>query len=255
MNMSSVARAREASLPNLDGLTPVALALAAFATTSWQLMLRDGSTTALPSETEAPAPAFTLAPAAMGFSAPEDFAAKHIDQSQADLPVWRPPFAAEQRGGNLSQDGRPSPPAAQASALPSPVAIRLDARPFGWRPSGQMLIAPLHAAPEPRAGKSALEGVAEDLAPDWRAPLQRDVSLFVATDDEALSWSFSQSSPNFGRLVYQEDRVDFGRFSAGVAVQQADASLAVAYLEEDAPSRFGVDTSERYVGVLMTYRR
>ncbi|KAF0181828.1 MAG: hypothetical protein FD124_1622 [Alphaproteobacteria bacterium] len=103
--------------------------------------------------------------------------------------------------------------------------------------------------------QNALRARAEAWVPDWRAPAQRDLALFVAADDEALSWSFSDSSPNQGRLAYQGDRVEVGEMSAGVSLAVRDMQLALAYVSREEPSQLGYTAREDYAGMVWTYKR
>lgn len=103
--------------------------------------------------------------------------------------------------------------------------------------------------------QTALRSRAEAWVPDWRAPAERDLALFVAADDEALSWSFSESSPNKGRLAYQGDRVEVGEMSAGVSLGLRDMQLALAYVSREEPSQLGYTAREDYAGMVWTYKR
>ncbi|MBT9445597.1 MAG: hypothetical protein IV086_07870 [Hyphomonadaceae bacterium] len=105
------------------------------------------------------------------------------------------------------------------------------------------------------ASQNALRSRAEAWVPDWRAPAGRDLALFVAADDEALSWSFSDSSPNQGRLAYQSDRVEVGQMSAGVSLAVRDMQLALAYVSREEPSQLGYTAREDYAGMVWTFKR
>jgi hypothetical protein len=111
----------------------------------------------------------------------------------------------------------------------------------------------LHAPPRARA--SAWRSRAEAFVPDWQTPVVRDLSLFVANDDEALSWSFSRASPNYGRVSYQEERVEIGKLAAGVSIALDDMQLALAYVEREQPSQLGYTAHEDYAGLIWTFRR
>ncbi len=113
----------------------------------------------------------------------------------------------------------------------------------------------LHAPTQPRTRLSRLRSRAATIVPDWQAPVVRDLSLFVANDDEALSWSFSESSPNYGRVSYQEDRVEIGKLAAGVSVALDDMQLALAYVSREEPSQLGYTAHEDYAGLIWTFRR
>lgn len=107
----------------------------------------------------------------------------------------------------------------------------------------------------PRVRTSAWRSRAEGFVPDWQTPIVRDLSLFVANDDEALSWSFSRASPNYGRVSYQEERVELGKLAAGLALAVDDMQLALAYVEREQPSMLGYTAREDYAGLIWTFRR
>lgn len=95
-----------------------------------------------------------------------------------------------------------------------------------------------------------LERTALRLLPE-RVPTSygaRELSLFVASDDEALSWSMSRASPNHGGLAYERDGIDVGDLSAGVALSTADMDVALAYVDP------GSHADEDYAGILVTLR-
>ena len=103
--------------------------------------------------------------------------------------------------------------------------------------------------------KDALRSAAGGLVDDWRAPegREREVSLFVSSDDEALNWSLSRGSRNHGGVTYQKDRVDIGNAAAGLAVSIGDAQVAAAYVQRDVGSNFG-GHSQDYGGIILTLR-
>ena len=113
----------------------------------------------------------------------------------------------------------------------------------------------LHAPSQPHTRISRWRSRAEAFVPDWQTPVVRDLSLFVANDDEALSWSFSHASPNYGRVSYQEDRVEIGKLAAGVSVALDDMQLALAYVAREEPSQLGYTAHEDYAGLIWTFRR
>lgn len=136
--------------------------------------------------------------------------------------------------------------ASPADAVPR-TALDLSHRRAGIRRGG-----PARAyAPQ---DDNRLEALAEDLAPDWRAPTSGDVSLFVAGDDEAVGWALTKRAGQ-ARVTYQEDRVEVGELSAGVAMTLSDSQLALAYVERDAPAQFGYAPRENMAGVVWTLRR
>ncbi len=102
---------------------------------------------------------------------------------------------------------------------------------------------------------AALNDMADDLATGWQAPDVRDLSLFIASDDKALAWSFTEASPNFGGVTYQEDRVDIGSMAAGVSLGLQDMQLSLAYVEREDAAVWGYRQEEEYAGVILTLTR
>lgn len=151
-------------------------------------------------------------------------------------------------------DASPIGPRWMGPASPAATSFDLSVRrPIGRR-AGPLYAAPRVAPRAPPAG-NALETRVQGWVPDWRAPAQRDISLFVAADDEAVSWSLSDSSPNHGRLAYQGERVEVGDMSAGVSMAVEDMQVSLAYVSRDAPSALGYSEREDYAGLVWTYRR
>lgn len=116
-------------------------------------------------------------------------------------------------------------------------------------------------APRRRTGvqsatlSAALNDMADDLATGWQEPDVRDLSLFIASDDKALAWSFTEASPNYGGVTYQEDRVDIGSMAAGVSLGLQDMQLSLAYVEREDAAVWGYRQEEEYAGVILTLTR
>jgi len=110
----------------------------------------------------------------------------------------------------------------------------------------------------PAGEATGLRALAEGFVADWQAPEQAapEVALFVAADDEALSWSLSQSGPNHGAVAYRDDQVELGRLAVGVSMSVGDIQLSAAYIEREINSHLiganGVD--ESYAGLTFTYQ-
>lgn len=103
--------------------------------------------------------------------------------------------------------------------------------------------------------KGALRASASGLVDTWNAPEGDDheVSVFFSSDREALNWSLSRRSQNFGGVTYQKDRVDIGNAAAGLAVSIGDAQVAAAYVQRDVGSNFGGHRQD-YGGIVVTLR-
>lgn len=107
----------------------------------------------------------------------------------------------------------------------------------------------------------ALEALADTLGADYQAAdiSTRDISLFLAADDEAISWSLTQASPNYGQVAYEDERVDVGNLAVGVALNLENARIAAAYVEREVDTRmnarFGEASREQnFVGAIVTLK-
>lgn len=103
-----------------------------------------------------------------------------------------------------------------------------------------------------------LRALADNLVADWQAPQrqQQDIALFVASEDEALSWSLNRASPNHGALAYNGEQVELGELAVGVSMSVGDARVAAAYVEREysAPFRGADSLDENFAGLTLTYR-
>lgn len=119
-------------------------------------------------------------------------------------------------------------------------------------------VEPARASTAPPQAPEPLRQMAEALVSDWQAPRGRenDIALFVASEDETLSWSLNASSPNHGALAYADDQVELGEIAIGVAMSLGDARLAAAYVEREyhAPLRGADGGEESFAGLTLTYR-
>jgi hypothetical protein len=109
----------------------------------------------------------------------------------------------------------------------------------------------------PASMSDRLDEMAADLTYEAPKADSHDVAVFVAADDEAVSWTLNQSSPNYGNVAYEEDRVEVGDLSAGVALTTDDMRIAAAYVERDMDMRLGrgfENHDQRYAGVIVTFK-
>lgn len=100
----------------------------------------------------------------------------------------------------------------------------------------------------------ALSAFAQRLVTEWEQPSTRDVRFFLASDNESLSWSLSQGSPNHGALAYQGDAIEMGDLSAGVSMSVHDLQVALAYVERrTSTDLIGVGSEdESFAGLVLT---
>jgi hypothetical protein len=102
--------------------------------------------------------------------------------------------------------------------------------------------------------RGAAEAILQDVATTWQAPDMRDLSFFVASGDEAISWSFTEASPNHGAIAYDEARVEVGEASAGIALSVDSAQVALAHVQTQDVSFWGQRQEEDYSGVILTMK-
>lgn len=82
------------------------------------------------------------------------------------------------------------------------------------------------------------------------------VYMFVASDDEALTWQ--PGARERGRAVALQDQVKVGDVSAGVTMERNGVQASLAYVEREADTRVGVQSfsqDESFTGVTVTVRR
>jgi hypothetical protein len=190
-----------------------------------------------------------------------------------------PPVAANLGASDVAHLAAPSPAGANTLALDTdydlsaPLALNADAVSFDE--SGRLMLhAPASAmdrrqsnesAAEDHSGAHTNEGLRErlhdfgqTLVADWQAPprQQSDVALFVAADDETLSWALNRTSPNHGALAYADDQVELGERAVGVSMSLGEARVAAAYVEREykAPFRGARGAEESFAGLTLTYR-
>jgi hypothetical protein len=86
------------------------------------------------------------------------------------------------------------------------------------------------------------------------------VYMFVASDDEALTWRPGARSEFGGRgsSFGLQDRVEVGDVSAGVTYEQNGVQASLAYVEREESTRVGTQNfsqDESFTGVTVTVRR
>lgn len=82
------------------------------------------------------------------------------------------------------------------------------------------------------------------------------VYMFVASDDEALTWQ--PGARAHGGAVALQDQVKVGDISAGVTMERNGVQASLAYVEREADTRVGTQSfsqDESFTGVTVTVRR
>lgn len=88
----------------------------------------------------------------------------------------------------------------------------------------------------------------------------RSVYMFVASDNEALTWQPGARSEfgGSGSAVALQDRVEVGDMSAGVTYERDGIQASLAYVERDESTRVGnqnFNQDQSFTGVTVTMRR
>lgn len=81
--------------------------------------------------------------------------------------------------------------------------------------------------------------------------------VFVASDDEALTWR-PGARKHEGAALALQDQVEVGDVSAGFAIERNGVQASLAYVEREATTHVGVESfsrEERFAGVTLTMRR
>jgi hypothetical protein len=99
--------------------------------------------------------------------------------------------------------------------------------------------------------------VQQDSADPNAAP---SVYMFVASDDEALTWRPGQRTELGGQRggFALQDRVEVGDVSAGVTYERGNVQASIAYVEREVSAQVGRDSyskDESFTGVTVTMRR
>lgn len=199
--------------------------------------------------------AFAPAPASEAFASPtmiaqSSEAPSHVTPVMLPLPAAHLPPVSAPAASSIE-------PALASGVADVAVLLRLEpASRFGAAANAPHLDDALRAR-APQAQDGRLAALADDLAATYQRPAAatRDFALFVASDDEAVSWSLSQASRNYGGLAYQDGSVEIGNIAAGVSLTMEDVRIAAAYVERDLDMRLGrgfESQDQRYAGVVVT---
>ncbi len=81
--------------------------------------------------------------------------------------------------------------------------------------------------------------------------------VFVASDDEALTWR-PGARKHEDRALALQDQVEVGDVSAGIAIERNGVQASLAYVEREATTHVGVESfsrEESFTGVTLTMRR
>lgn len=98
-------------------------------------------------------------------------------------------------------------------------------------------------------------GLVQQRQPD---PDGRSVYVFVASDDEALTWRPGARAEGVGPSLTLEDRVEVGDMSAGITYERNGVQASLAYVEREISAEVGRQSfseAERFAGVTVTMRR
>lgn len=185
----------------------------------------------------------------------------------------RPP--ASLNADDLARAQPPSTPPSPVFALDTDydvsTPLALDAHEVSFDETGRLL---LHAPASGMGGSQShdvateahtdqglgerMRQLGQRLVADWQASPQQqsDVALFVAADDETLSWALNRTSPNHGALAYADDQVELGELAVGVSMSLGEARVAAAYVEREyqSPLRGANGGEESFAGLTLTYR-
>lgn len=114
-----------------------------------------------------------------------------------------------------------------------------------------------------RSGRGSELRIGSGLVEDNRGDRDnqgRSVYMFVASDNEALTWqpgSRSEFGGSGGSLAL-EDRVEVGDLSAGVTYERNGVQASLAYVEREESTRVGNESfsqDQSFAGVTVTMRR
>lgn len=113
-----------------------------------------------------------------------------------------------------------------------------------------------------RAGRGSEVRIGRGLVQDENQGNQRGPStyIFVASDDEALTWQPGQRSEFGGQGggVRMQDRVEVGDMSVGVTYERNGVQASLAYVEREEATTVGNETfnqDQSFAGVTLTMRR
>lgn len=113
-----------------------------------------------------------------------------------------------------------------------------------------------------RRGSGSELRVGRGLVERREGSAEPSVYMFVASDDEALTWQPGGSRSEFGGRggggIALEDRVEVGDMSAGVTYERNGVQASLAYVEREESTRVGRENytqEQAFTGVTLTMRR
>jgi hypothetical protein len=111
-----------------------------------------------------------------------------------------------------------------------------------------------------RQGSGSELRVGRNLVGERENSREPSVYMFVASDDEALTWQPGSRSEFGGRgsSLALQDRVEIGDMSAGVTYEQDGVQASLAYVEREETTRVGnrhYTQDQAFAGVTVTMRR
>lgn len=190
-----------------------------------------------------------------------------------------PPARATPGARDLAHLAAPSSARANVAALDTDydlsTPMALDAHEISFDETGHLVLHPPASAGEQRQSdisasearaeaptnegwRARLHDLGQTLVADWQAPSQQqsDIAVFLAAENETLSWAINRASPNHGALAYAEDQVELGERAVGVSMSMGEARVAAAYVEREykAPFRGATGVEESFAGLTLTYR-
>jgi hypothetical protein len=112
-----------------------------------------------------------------------------------------------------------------------------------------------------RAGRGSELRIGRGLVGEREASSEPSVYMFVASDDEALTWQPGSGNRNEfgsrGSSLQLQDRVEIGDMSAGVTWEQNGVQASLAYVERSESTRVGrrhYSHDQEFAGVTVTMR-
>lgn len=113
-----------------------------------------------------------------------------------------------------------------------------------------------------RRGSGSELRVGRGLVQRREGSTEPSVYMFVASDDEALTWQPGGNRSEFGGRggggIALEDRVEVGDMSAGVTYERNGVQASLAYVEREESTRVGRENytqEQAFTGVTLTMRR
>lgn len=111
-----------------------------------------------------------------------------------------------------------------------------------------------------RSGRGSELRIGRGLVNQREGNGDRAVYMFVASDDEALTWQPGARSEfgGQGASLSMQDQVEVGDLSAGVTYESNGVQASLAYVEREESTRVGqqnFSTDQSFTGVTVTMRR